>query len=185
MSRTAWVAPLAVLVAIGAIVGLAFYVRGFQSTGDDPVGLPSVTRPPSVAPGSSAHEHKHKHKKKHGKHGHRVVVPGGPTVTLGAGGDGLSVTGPHKLVVRVSSSAPIPAVGYLAPTSPDIPYGTAKNVGKHWTVHTTVSGKPKYAIIWIYAGKSGAAVTCSITIDGTVRDRKTTSGAYGRQICYA
>jgi hypothetical protein len=190
MTRTAWVAPLAVLVAIGVIVALAFYVRGFQGTGDDHALLPTNTGAPGGASGLSAHGHKHKHKhgKKHGKHSHKTkfVVPSdGPTVTLGAGGGGLTITGQHTLVVRVTSSAPIPAVGYLAPTSPDIPYGTAKNVGKNWSVHTTVSGKPKYAIIWIYSGKSGAPVTCSITIDGKLADRKATTGAYGRQICYA
>lgn len=190
MSRTAWIAPLAVLLAIGVIVALAFYVRGFQSTGHDPVGLPGGSSPSAGAPVSSAHQHKSgKHSKKHGKHGghgksETSTPSGGTTVDVG-GGSGLTITGEHTLVARVTSAAPIGEIGYLAPTSPDISYGTAKNVGKSWTVHTTVTGKPKYAIIWIYAGKSGTPVTCSISIDGKVRSHETTSGPYGRQICYA
>jgi hypothetical protein len=191
MSRTAWVAPLAVLVAIGVIVALAFYVRGFQGTGNDHVLLPTDSAPAGASGSStSAHKHKHKHKhgKKHGKHGHKITVPGGgPTVTLGSGGGGLHLTGNvHRLVVRVHSKEPIrTTIGYFVPTSPDIPYGKAKNVGNSWTVRTTVTGKPHYAIIWIYGAKDGTPVTCSLTLDGQLAVRKTTVGPYGRQICYA
>jgi hypothetical protein len=185
LSRMGWVAPLAAVVAIGIIVALAFYVRGFQGTGSDAVPLPTHSRSPGAPRATSPA--KHQHRKHSGKHSHKhtgepTSVPG---VTLGAGGGGLTITGTHTLVVKVHSSAPISTIGYLAPTSPDIAYGTVKNISTNWTVHTTVSGSPKYAIIWIYAGKSGAPVTCSLTIDGELRVKKTTTGAYGRQVCYA
>ena len=188
LTRMGWVAPLAAVVAIGIIVALAFYVRGFQGTTHDDVTLPSDSPAPGVPHGTSTSStHHRKHPGKHpGKHSGSPTdaVPSG--VTLGAGGGGLTITGTHTHDgPRSFSRAPIPVIGYLAPTSPDIAYGTAKNVGTNWTVHTTVSGQPKYAIIWIYAGKSGAPVTCSLTIDGKLRVKKTTTGAYGRQVCYA
>jgi hypothetical protein len=183
-SRASWLAPLAAIVAIGIIVALAFYVRGFQGTSNDPAALPTDTGAPGAphSNGSSGHKHRHPDKNAHGT---KVVVPsGGPTVTLGgAGGPGLAIAGPHTMVAHVESSEPISVIGYLSPTSPDLTYGTAKNVGTSWTVHTTVSGRPKYAILWIYGAQDGARVTCSITIDGTVVDRKSTKGPYGRQIC--
>jgi hypothetical protein len=180
LTRKGWVAPLVAVLAVGLVVALAFYVRGFQDTGPDPAALPTAP-PPSATLGSSPSDHhaKHPHKNARGQ-----VVAGG--LTLGAaGGPGLSFSGGHTLVAHVESSEPIGVIGYLAPTSPDIAYGTARNVGTSWTVRTTVAGRPKYAIIWIYGAKDGASVSCSITIDGKVADRESTKGPYGRQICFA
>jgi hypothetical protein len=183
LTRKSWLAPLAAVLTIGILVALAFYVRGFEGTGDEPVALPSPTSGATLgSPEPTKHRSEHP-----GKHpnGTEVVVPGGgPTVTLG-GGSGLSITGGHSFVVHVESAEPIGIIGYLAPTSPDLSYGTVKNVGTSWTVRTTVSGPPKYAIIWIYGAKDGTSVTCSITIDGKLADRETTKGPYGRQICFA
>jgi hypothetical protein len=186
LTRKGWVAPLAAVVAIGILVALAFYVRGFEGTGDDPQALPTdspAAGSPLGSPDPLGQHHRHPGKNGHGT---EVVVPGGgPTVTLGAGGPGLTISGGHTLVAHVESSEPINVIGYLSPTSPDLTYGTVKNVGRSWTVRTTVSGPPKYAILWIYGAKDGASVTCSITIDGKVADRKTTKGPYGRQLCFA
>jgi hypothetical protein len=176
LTRKGWAAPLAALVAIGIIVALAFYVRGFESTSNDPVALPTDS-PAAGAPHGSSAPSKN-------AHGTQVVVPGGGTATLGAGGSGLSLRGVHTLVAHVESSEPIGDIGYLAPTSPDLSFGTAKNVGKSWTVRTRVTGRPKYAIIWIKGAKDGTSVSCSITIDGKVADRQRTKGPYGRQICF-
>jgi hypothetical protein len=184
LPRKGWVAPVAIVVAVGIIVALAFYVRGFQGTSNDPIALPPSPGASLGSPSPSKPHAKHPHKKGHGK---QVVVPGGgPTLTLGSGGgSGLSFSGGHTMVVHVESAEPIGVIGYLSPTSPDLSYGTAKNVGRSWTVRTTVAGPPKYAIIWIYGAKDGTPVSCSITLDGKVADRETTKGPYGRQICFA
>jgi hypothetical protein len=188
LTRKGWMAPLAAVVAIGILVALAFYVRGFEGTGDDPQALPtesSTTGSQLGAPDPLGQHPRHHGKKGDDGDGTKFVVPGGgPTVTLG-GGSGLTIAGSHTMVAHVESSEPINVIGYLSPTSPDLTYGTVKNVGRSWTVRTTVSGPPKYAILWIYGAKDGASVTCSITIDGKVADRKTTKGPYGRQLCFA
>jgi hypothetical protein len=85
----------------------------------------------------------------------------------------------------VSSSAPLYEVGYLIPTSLDHSYGKATRPGARWSVTTTVTGAPYYAVIWVWAGASGAPATCTIALDGKVRVSRTTSGPYGRQVCYA
>ena len=84
-----------------------------------------------------------------------------------------------------SSAGPIGQVGYLVPTSPDHSYGRAEHVGTNWAVATTVTGKPYYALIFVQANRTGVPITCTITIDGRVASRKSTSGAYGRQVCLA
>jgi hypothetical protein len=89
----------------------------------------------------------------------------------------------HKLVLSASSARAISRVGYLAPTSPDHSYGDVKKVPRTWSVRTTVTGGPEYAVIFIQAGASGTPITCTITVDGVILDKKTTSGAYGRQVC--
>ena len=186
LSRKGWLAPLAAIVAIGIVVGLAFWVRGFQGTSSDPLAAPTDTGGPGAPHSRSPSNDKHGHgKKKHSKDPTVFTPSDGPPVTLGAGGGpGLSIGGGHTLVAHVESSEPIGVIGYLSPTSPDLTYGTAKNVGTSWTVRTTVSGRPKYAILWIYGAKDGTSVTCSLTIDGKVVDRESTKGPYGRQICF-
>jgi hypothetical protein len=90
----------------------------------------------------------------------------------------------HALVMSARSTAPIPSVGYLVPTSPDHSYGRTDSPGTRWSVATTVTGGPDYAVIFIQAGPTGTPITCSITVDGKVLDSKSTSGPYGRQVCY-
>ena len=115
LTRKAWVVPLAALVAIGIVVALAFYVRGFQRTGNDPVAL-STDSPAAGAPhGPSA---PNRHPSKH--------APGTPS----ASGSGRSRRGVHTLVAHVKSSEPIGVISYLVPTSPDLSFGKAKNVAQ-------------------------------------------------------
>ncbi|WP_370290627.1 hypothetical protein [Nocardioides sp.] len=103
--------------------------------------------------------------------------------------DGLGGTGgskfavPHRLVLRVSSSAPIPVVGYQVPTSTDKPTGTVRDVGREWSLATIVYGKPDYARLFVQAGPTGAGITCTVTVDGKVRDQRTTQGPYGLIMC--
>lgn len=109
-----------------------------------------------------------------------------PRVTYTAqGGPGFTIVPAptHKLVLSATSTAPIGEVGYLIPTSPHDSYGAAKHVGDHWVLHTTVTGKPYYAAIFLQAGATGAPITCTITLDGKVIDQRSTSGPYGRQVC--
>lgn len=105
-----------------------------------------------------------------------LTAPGGPGFTI-------VPALRHVLVLSASAAVPIGVVGYLVPTSTNHNYGTAHGVGDHWTLHTTVTGKPYYAAVFIQAGASGSPVTCSISLDGKVIASESTTGAYGRQVC--
>jgi hypothetical protein len=172
LTRKARVAALATLVAIGIVVALVFYVRAFQDAGSNyPVALPTDDNPaagPSRGPSAPS-----KHPRKHA-HGTPEASRSGPPAH-----------GVHTLVAHVESAEPIGVIGYLVPTSPDLSFGKAKHVGKSWTVRTRVTGRPKYAIIWIKGAKDGTSVSCSITIDGKVVDRQRTKGPSGLQACSA
>lgn len=89
----------------------------------------------------------------------------------------------HTLVMTVTSAAAIPAVGYLVPTSADHSYGQAKHLSTRWSVRTKVTGGPNYALVFIQAAAAGVPITCTVTVDGVVRDHRTTQGPYGRQVC--
>jgi hypothetical protein len=181
------VLPLALAagVVVGLVCAMAFFVRGFDHTGDGPrSAAPAST--PRAAPAASATPARPRIPAATPTAGRYVVAAGGPTITLGAGGGGLHIVdNRHRLVARVWSAAPVYAVGWLIPTSLDHSYGKDMHPGRSFTIDTRVSGRPKYALLWIYAGASGAPVTCTISIDGVVRSEQTTSGPYGRQVCYA
>jgi hypothetical protein len=116
----------------------------------------------------------------------RAVVPGGPDYTLTAPGPrGFTILPPskHLLVLSAHSALPIGEVGYLIPTSPNDSYGKAQNLGANWTMRTSVLGSPYYAALFIWAGATGAPVTCTIRLDGKVISSETTKGPYGRQVC--
>lgn len=92
----------------------------------------------------------------------------------------------HRLVLTVTSSAPLPRIGYLVPTSPDRSYGNVPHPGgDRWTLATTVTGRPDYAMVFIQADSSGDVITCTIAVDGVVRSRQSTSGPYSRKVCVA
>jgi hypothetical protein len=163
LTRKVWMIPLAFLVAVGMVVALGLYVRSFRSTRYPPITLPTAF-PGGGAPYGSSTPARHP-----GTNAHRGSKPSRPGV--------------HRLVAHVRSSERIGVIGYLVPTSPNHSYGKVKNVGKSWTVRTRVTGRPKYAIIWITGAKDGTPVSCSIAIDGKVVDRQRTKGPYGRQAC--
>ncbi|MGH8961060.1 MAG: hypothetical protein ACRDWT_07600 [Jatrophihabitantaceae bacterium] len=167
-----------VLTVLGVLLCVALFVRAYQSAappdtqgqaGRGPTGTPSPSRArmPSVD----------------------AVMPTRlppATYTIApAEHPGFVFAGPstHRLVMTVTSAAPIPAVGYLVPTSPDHSYGTAKHLSTRWSVTTTVTGGPNYALLFVQADASGTPITCSITVDGVVRDHRSTRGPYGRQVC--
>lgn len=90
---------------------------------------------------------------------------------------------PHVVRLSVTSSEPIGTVGYLVPTSRDRSYGRAKDVGRAWSITTRAYGEPDYAQIFAQAGASGAPVTCTITVDGKVTAKRSSSGAWGQLFC--
>lgn len=117
-----------------------------------------------------------------------ITIPNGPTLTLSAKAGPRLVIKPaarHRLTLTVTSHARIPGVGYLIPTSADSARGVVHDVGRSWTRTTTVTGPPNYALLFVQAGSRDAGITCTISVDGQIRSRKTTSGPYGRQVCYA
>jgi fermentation-respiration switch protein FrsA (DUF1100 family) len=183
--RRVWPILLAAGLIVGVIVAMAFFVRGFDSTGSDNLAAPGAGTSPSDVPGPTVTPSGSPSKTGKTKY---VVPGGGPTITLGAndgGGMKLSNKNQHHLVARVTSADPIYAVGWLIPTSLNHSYGKDMSPGRSFTIDTTVTGRPYYSLLWVYAGKSGAPVTCRISIDGKVRSTQTTQGAYGRQVCYA
>lgn len=120
--------------------------------------------------------------------GPSALIGARPKLTFTAqGGPGFTIVPAprHVLVLSVRSAVPIGTVGYLVPTSPNHNYGTARQVGTRWSMRTTVTGKPYYTALFIQAGATGSPVTCSISLDGKVVDTKSTTGAYGRQVCVA
>jgi hypothetical protein len=95
----------------------------------------------------------------------------------------LRGAGLHDVVVSASSSENIAVVGYLVPTGLGAPYGSARPHSHHWSVSQQALGTGYLAAIFVQTGRSGAAITCRITVDGKVTNVETTSGAYGRAVC--
>jgi hypothetical protein len=176
------VSAVAAVLAVLTCIGL--FVHAYQQAGPshDEAGGPRGTAPPSPSPSASA-----------------SAVPGAvranafdpnalslPPYTItppARPGFTFATPAEHRIVLAASSRHAIGRVGYLAPTSPDHASGDVKHVGRQWAVHTTVSGSPYYALVFVQAGADGTPITCSITLDGKVLSRKSTSGAYGRQVC--
>ena len=115
----------------------------------------------------------------------RYVVPGVQYTLTAPAQPGFTIVPPptHRLVLTAWSSQDIGTVGYLVPTSANDAYGSAKNVGARWSLHTTVTGDPDYAVFFVGAGPSGATVHCRLSVDGKVLDTASTRGNYGRGVC--
>jgi hypothetical protein len=89
----------------------------------------------------------------------------------------------HRIVLTVTSAAPIGIVGYVIPTSLKRPYGEVHHVGTGWSLTTTVYGGPDYAQLFMQGDQRGDPITCTITVDGKVTEHQTTEGPYARLIC--
>lgn len=89
----------------------------------------------------------------------------------------------HRVTMRVTSEAPIGTVGYVVPTSLRNSSGVVKNVGRSWALTTTAYGDPDYAQLFMQAGARGYPITCTISVDGRVTERRSTEGPYGQLIC--
>lgn len=89
----------------------------------------------------------------------------------------------HDVTVSASSPTAIPVLGYLVPTGLGAAYGSLNGRSRPWSLHQQALGKGYLAAIFIQAGKTGAPVTCTVTVDGRVTSSQTTSGPYGRAVC--
>ena len=177
------VSAVAAVLAVLTCVGL--FVRAYQQAGpshDEAAGptgsaapaTPSPSPSPSAASGAA---------RANAFDPNALSLPPYTITPPAAPGFAFATPAEHRIVLAASSRHAIGRVGYLAPTSPDHPSGDVKHVGRQWAVHTTVTGSPYYALVFVQAGADGTPITCSITLDGKVLSRKSTSGAYGRQVC--
>lgn len=109
---------------------------------------------------------------------------GDPMNLPGLSGEGGTLHLPrHRVTVSMTSRAAINSVGYIIPTSLKNNYGVAKKVGTSWSMSTIVYGDPAYAQLFAQAGARGFPITCTITVDGKVTDRRSTEGPYGQLYC--
>lgn len=107
-----------------------------------------------------------------------------PLSMPGLTGKGGSASLPKiRVRLEVYSSEPIGIVGYQVPTSLTDPSGTVKGVGTRWSLTTIAYGNPDYARLFFGAGPTGTPVTCVITINGKVTERRSTEGPYGQTMC--
>jgi hypothetical protein len=86
-------------------------------------------------------------------------------------------------VLSLWSDHKLPFVIFNIPTSRDHPGGQRTDLGRTWSLSTTVRGKPDYAQLFTRAGPEGYPITCQITVDGRVTARQTRGGPYGKVFC--
>lgn len=191
--ETAAIAACVGVVMIVAVLVVQYFTRGssaperdrsvpdFSAEPFDGADPATITRPPGMpAPASSA----------------SPGIPGIPGSSQGAnafgkplnlpglGGEGgVSGLPPHQIRLQLTSAVPISGVGYVIPTSLKDFYGVAEDIGKSWSLTTTVYGNPDYAQLFAQAGARGFPVTCTITVDGKVTERRSTAGPYGQLFC--
>lgn len=89
----------------------------------------------------------------------------------------------ERIVLTMTSAAPIAYVGYVVPTSLDNQTGTVMDPGTSWSLSTIGYGPPDHAQLFSLAGPTGVPVTCTITVNGTVTETRTTSGPYDQLFC--
>lgn len=104
-----------------------------------------------------------------------------PELTRQLGGRTVVGT-PHTVVLTVTAASPLAALGYLVPTA-DNPYGVIKPPTTPWRLTTTAYGNSYLAGIFVQAGRDAGAVTCTVAVDGVVRETNTTTKAYEKQLC--
>ncbi len=103
---------------------------------------------------------------------------------FGLAGEG-GIVGLPKMTIelRMTSSAPIPYVGYVVPTSLNDSSGADKNPGTNWSRRMIGYGKPDYAQLFSISGPAGIPITCTITVNGKVTEKRTTTGPYDQMFC--
>ena len=149
---------------------------------DTTLAVPSVDTPTYVAPAEPG-DAREVVSPEGGSPGVPAFPGAGATLT-GLGGEG-GVKGLPKMRITLSmtSAAPIAYVGYVVPTSLDHPTGTVTDPGTSWSLTTIGYGPPDHAQLFSIAGPTGVPVTCTITVNGKVTERRTTTGPYDQMFC--
>ncbi len=183
-----WRHPLVVIAAaLGAVVlvvALALVGLGEGDAGGaraTPTATPSPT--PSAVDGVDAQtdEASTGTGTGRGQGGAPSSFGGGP---VGLAGEGASLsTQTRRLTMSATSDEPILVLGYQVPTSNDAVFGRVKSPGRSWSRSTTVYGPPDYAQIFLQAGPRATTISCTVTVDGRVTDRRTATGPYAQLFC--
>lgn len=175
--RAALVATVVVFVAC-----IAFFLKQYNDTGNpgkDPVAAGSAAPAPSDSASNSASP------SASDAPGPFKGLKGLPTGYPSTRDKFGRLLVPRIVTMTVTSSEPIFQLGYLVPTSLDSPYGRAGQGASSWTLTVRATGRGPLAAIFIQAGRSGAPVTCTISIDGQVGNTETTTQPWQRQLCVA
>ena len=90
---------------------------------------------------------------------------------------------PHRLTIRLSTRGMLGTVAWIIPTSVESHEGTTVVRSGTWSMTTTVYGNPDYAVVFAQQGRVNEPVTCEITVDGRVTERRSTKGAYSAMWC--
>lgn len=99
------------------------------------------------------------------------------------GGGGTKNLPKQRITLAMTSTAPIGVIGYIVPTSLDHSYGVAEDVGTSWSLRTIGYGDPDYAQLFAQSGPTGAVITCTVTVNGTVTESRSTDGPYSQLFC--
>ncbi|GAA1528294.1 hypothetical protein [Nocardioides humi] len=89
----------------------------------------------------------------------------------------------HTLTIKMSTAGQLGTIAWIIPTSVESHEGTAVVRGGTWSLTTTVYGNPDYAVVFAQQGRVEEPVTCVITVDGKVTERRSTQGAYSAMWC--
>lgn len=186
--RSAAAAAVAVGLLVIAVVAVSLVVgRGDGTPGDDArVAVPSVEPPEYAAPddlGLADQDVDAPEATTPARSGATFPGAGLPDLEGLKGEGGILGLPRKKVVLSMTSAAPIAYVGYIVPTSLDRSTGTVTSPGTSWSLTTTAYGPPDHAQLFSLAGPAGVPVTCTITVDGRVTESRTTSGPYDQLFC--
>lgn len=179
--------------AIIAVIAIAVIVASLalRSGRDDEKAVDPVAKPSASASTEATATPTRRHKRSRQREPLAAAAPGGaPNASVfglppGMQGSG-SVTSlpPHH--VTITWSAPRSAVGVVAwiiPSSQDHEQGKATSYGHSYSLSTTVYGNPKYAAVFAQADVHGNPITCTITVDGRVTERRTAAKPFSAMWC--
>ena len=174
-------ATLVVLAMVAVLIGCLFVVyhqSGPADAGRAPGGQSGLTED-SAAPGKPA-----------GTSVAQRHLPGpfrsyNVPLTTNAKGFGVRFSTMHTVLLQVSAVGAVARMGYLVPSGVESTYGDHRNVRAPWARTVHAPGTGYLAAIFVQTDATGRAVTCRITIDGTLRETETFSGSFARGICVA
>lgn len=92
--------------------------------------------------------------------------------------------GTHHVVLTISAPSPVATrLGWKVPTGHGTASGKDGYVGASWSHSVTARGDSGLAELYVMIGDTKGAVTCTITVDGKVADRSSTSKPYHSIMC--